>query len=362
MNADHRWQGYSHEELYRQLHSGPGPAASAASIRRWSEMSKALEEIDKDIKAALNRGGAGWEGKASDAAQGKLNPLVQWARDAKTGAEAMRLSAEQQAEHIGKARADMPRPVKVVAEEPCALVTGLVHLFGGQTDYERQEVARSSAERQAVEVMSAYQSKTTANTSTLGQFSQPPQLTVEPVQPRVDGAPVPGTGRAVTRPRGGSVPTQRNPVSRGTTSQPGRPVTGSQAAKQITPGPRAATPTAAQLNPAPTARPAPALPGVTSLASASASPGAVPPVEQRPVGAVTQASAAATPARPTPPPAGYGVVGVEQVRSDGVLVGASTRREEDREHRRADYLVETDDIFGDSFLVAPPVIGEGPLS
>ncbi len=34
--------------------------------------------------------------------------------------------------------------------------------------------------------------------------------------------------------------------------------------------------------------------------------------------------------------------------------------EEDVEHKVADYLVETEDVFGDERLVAPPVIGEAP--
>jgi hypothetical protein len=34
--------------------------------------------------------------------------------------------------------------------------------------------------------------------------------------------------------------------------------------------------------------------------------------------------------------------------------------EDDTEHKIADYLVETDDVFGDDRLVAPPVIGETP--
>ncbi|WP_086821146.1 PPE domain-containing protein [Allokutzneria sp. NRRL B-24872] len=349
MNADHRWLGYSHEELYSQLHSGPGPAASATSIRRWSEMSKALDDIDSDIKTALARGGSSWEGKAADAAQGRLNPLVQWARDAKAGAEVMRLSAERQAEHIGKARADMPQPVKVSAEEPGALITGLVHLFGGQTDYEVQEAARSAAHNQAVEVMSAYQTKTTSNVSTLGQFTQPPQLTVEPMNPRVEGAPVHGHGRPVTQPKGGTLPTQRTPGSRGGTAQPTRPVTGSQAAKQITPGPRVVAPTATHASPPPAVRPAAALPSVPSPSPAAPS---------TPLGVVTQTSAVSLPTPQAPPPSTFSVIGVEQVQSGTALAGVSARREEDREHRRADYLVETDDVFGDSFLVAPPVIGE----
>ncbi|MGW0522699.1 hypothetical protein ACWDY5_35535, partial [Crossiella sp. NPDC003009] len=37
---------------------------------------------------------------------------------------------------------------------------------------------------------------------------------------------------------------------------------------------------------------------------------------------------------------------------------AHDRGEEDKEHRRPEYLIETEDIFGDIRTVAPPVIGE----
>ncbi|HEY8373879.1 MAG TPA: hypothetical protein VIL00_14155 [Pseudonocardiaceae bacterium] len=35
---------------------------------------------------------------------------------------------------------------------------------------------------------------------------------------------------------------------------------------------------------------------------------------------------------------------------------------EDKEHKRPSYLVETDDVFGTTELVAPPVIGGTPPS
>lgn len=38
--------------------------------------------------------------------------------------------------------------------------------------------------------------------------------------------------------------------------------------------------------------------------------------------------------------------------------GAGSRGEEDKEHQRPEYLIETEDIFGDVRTVAPPVIGE----
>lgn len=37
--------------------------------------------------------------------------------------------------------------------------------------------------------------------------------------------------------------------------------------------------------------------------------------------------------------------------------GQKGEGEDDLEHKAADYLVETDDVFGDERMVAPPVIG-----
>lgn len=41
----------------------------------------------------------------------------------------------------------------------------------------------------------------------------------------------------------------------------------------------------------------------------------------------------------------------------GGAPGAKGEGEDDIEHKAADYLVETDDVFGDERMVAPPVIG-----
>jgi hypothetical protein len=37
--------------------------------------------------------------------------------------------------------------------------------------------------------------------------------------------------------------------------------------------------------------------------------------------------------------------------------GARGGGEDDEEHQRPDYLIETEDVFGDERKVAPPVIG-----
>ena len=161
--VEHRWQGYSHKELYERINAGPGPSASFASMERWQGVSAALSEINDDLHNGINLSGAKWQGKASEMAQAGLNPIAAWADSARTGADVMRYSAELQAGHISKARADMPPPVTVTAEQPGALVTGLTHLFGGQTDHEKQEAAQDAAERRAREVMSTYASSTVSN-------------------------------------------------------------------------------------------------------------------------------------------------------------------------------------------------------
>ena len=49
--------------------------------------------------------------------------------------------------------------------------------------------------------------------------------------------------------------------------------------------------------------------------------------------------------------AGMGAGGAQGQKGEG---------EDDIEHKSADYLVETDDVFGDDRMVAPPVIGGLP--
>ncbi|MBP2474665.1 hypothetical protein JOF53_003537 [Crossiella equi] len=370
--GDHRWQGYSHEELYRQLHTGPGPAASAASITRWQDMSRALADIDADIKSALANSRTGWTGKAADAATGALHPLAQWALEARQGAEAMRQSAELQAEYVGKARADMPEPKAVTAEQPSKLVTGIVHLFGGQTDYEVQEAAQSAAEQRAFEVMEVYQTSTAANTSSLGQFTAPPELHVATGSGAVQGSPV-GTGAGVVPVRPGVVPPrQATPSGRTTGSAPaggragGAPVPPAPKSAGATPSGQSTQP-AARAGGAVPAPPSPMASGPAGSPRGGAAPsGALPqPRAAEPVsGTSTSAASSARPGpqhRPNWDAAEakhvaelreHGVLGL----SGGLAPAGRARGEEDGEH--SSFLTEDDDVFGDGRQYAPPVIGE----
>ncbi|MCX2733596.1 PPE domain-containing protein [Saccharopolyspora sp. NFXS83] len=177
--SDHRWQGYRHEELYEQIHQGPGADGSTDSVRRWSELTRTLGNIDSDLAAALNSAMSGWQGDAAENARGGLRPLGDWALQAQQAAELMRDRTEQQATFVGKARADMPQPQPTTTEDPGTAITGLVHLFGGQTDYEVQEARQNAAEQRAFEVMRTYESSTQANTTSLASFTPPPQVVVD---------------------------------------------------------------------------------------------------------------------------------------------------------------------------------------
>lgn len=392
--ADHRWQGYSHKELYERIHAGPGPSASFASMERWAGVSAALSEINEDLHSGITLSGAKWSGKAAEIAQAGLNPVAAWADSARTGSDVMRYSAELQAGYVSKVRADMPAPVKVTAEQPGALVTGITHLFGGQTDHEKQEAAQDAAERRAREVMSTYASSTTANTSTLGQFSQPPQLQISGTSVTSGGGAQVGTAAVW-----GVGPHGTAGVTRGRT--------GSSSGTRATaaPPPRGATPPGTTTNTSGTATPAASTKGsTTSLSSAgTAGPGgtgtagvAVPgqrsgragsssssEPKQMEEGATAASGAAAmgtvmnnghtagaaNASGSTMGPMGtVGAQNNDQVHRRAVPMpqafdpfgGMGPRKgeeEEDLEHKAADYLRERDDIYGVGSYTLP-VIGE----
>lgn len=179
-----RWQGYSHEELFRMLHSGPGSAAAGPVADRWAGMSGALAEIQQEIDDGVAASGATWLGAAGDSARGALGPLGDWADQAAAAAQVMRASTELQADLLAQARAAMPVPL---AMQP-GLVGQLGLLVNAQVDYEIAELASQVAAQQAYRVMAAYEAATADNTSTLGDFGRPPRVVV-------DTGPATGEGR-----------------------------------------------------------------------------------------------------------------------------------------------------------------------
>jgi PPE family len=241
--ADNRWQGYSHQELYDMLHSGPGSTAAGAAANRWSSMAGALSDIQQDIATGVSGSGATWVGAAADSARGALGPLGDWAQQASAAADMMRISTELQGDLLGKARADMPVPVP----DPPPL-SPINQLITGQVDHEVIELAQEASAQRAYQVMAQYESGTTDNTSTLGEFGEPPALVV-------DTTPITGTAvrgpvrfgesvRPVPRGSGGA----RSGPSTERSSGPARPRTSSTSrpARSTGSAPREVEPTAGE--------------------------------------------------------------------------------------------------------------------
>jgi hypothetical protein len=191
-----RWRGFTHRDLYLMLHDGPGAAASAEPSRRWAEIASTLTEIGQDLQKALDLTGSGWTGRAAGAAYSRLSTTVAWANATGTSAGAMRTAVEDQANHIAKARAEMPKPEDVPATQPDPTVAPALQVVGAQTDAEAAEAAASSAEERAVEVMTAYETSTSGTTGGLATFAKPDKLLPSTGLHQGDGSGFLGLGGA----------------------------------------------------------------------------------------------------------------------------------------------------------------------
>ncbi|HEV2784661.1 MAG TPA: hypothetical protein VGX25_35200, partial [Actinophytocola sp.] len=202
-----RWQGFSHEELYKLLHEGAGPAASAGPSRRWAAIAATLSEVGQDLRAAIGQTGSGWTGRAAGRAYDSLSGLVDWAGQTGAQASEMRRLVEEQAEFLARARAEMPVPDGAAPDgaTPAAADPTLApaaQVIASQQDKEPVEAARAAGAQLASEVMAAYERDTTANTSAMASFSAPAELAgvsdvqrnqrsgVQVTTPSVAGAPV----------------------------------------------------------------------------------------------------------------------------------------------------------------------------
>jgi len=373
------------------LHSGPGSGAAGAIADRWSGMAGALSDIQQELNAGVTGSGATWIGAAGDTARGALGPLGEWAQQASTAADVMRISTELQGDLLAKARADMPAPV-AVPQQPGQIG----QLVTAQVDYEVAEMSSQLAAQQAAQVMAQYEAATDDNTSTLGDFGEPPQLVVDttPITGPVVRAPVrvpdavrsatPGRGSSTsgsgieetTAPRSGRQAVEKAPTSVVEPSEEVEPTAGSASTGSAgveTPGSVGVDPATGSVGvstggeaPAPAPAPAP-VPTTPSGAPSRAAAGSAA------VGSgVTEAGSTTTSsAAPVAPAVGRDrrtsstddagpTVGTTRY-AGGAMVPAARRPDQEDEPddlvHESKYLIEADDIYGQQ-AYAPPVIGE----
>ncbi len=409
--SEHRYQGYAHPELYKMINSGPGVSVSIPVEAAWKTIADTLAQIDGDLHTALTKMGADWESDAADAAGAALSPLADWAGFAEQGATTMKDSARLQGEFIADARKKMPEVVPVTAEKPGFLdivggvatgPVGVLDVVNQQRDHERQEAAADNAAAQAVKVMEDYESDSRWNSSTLGEFPDPPQIVIDTPPPAQtgDGSHNVGyTSKSVQGPSGntGTTTPSWTPPPAGPPVQhlpawtpPGDTTHTSWTQPPSTPNPPPThLPTNLPANEPPRAMPTPTpgpvftrpstgVPGGGKGGSGavkggamggkpfgpmSGSLGASGQGNMKPVGIAPGMGAGPDGMRGGAMGAG-GAAGKGGAAGAGMGAGGAQGQrgegEGDIEHKSADYLVETDDVFGDDRMVAPPVIGGLP--
>jgi hypothetical protein len=291
------------------LHAGPGARAAGLTADTWSGLSGALADIQADISTGVSVSGASWVGAAADSARDALGPLGDWAQQAAAAAELMQLSTTMQGDLLGKARTDMPVPV--AAPDPAEL-NPIKQLMSAQLDAEQVEAAHDAAAQRAFQVMTDYESGTTDNTSTLGEFGTPPALVVD-TSP-ITGIPLRRSAGAGSAPREDaasrvrapgvaeeeSTPRRTTAATRGTTANNAEPTAESTAPRDAP----ASTPTSAHAD-EPAVRAAAV--DTESAATATENPAATGPTAAQPpspteTAPAPRSGAIPTGARPAPLP------------------------------------------------------------
>jgi len=395
------WNNVPHDEILRLINSGAGAAPvneAAASYRRIAEV---LRDADRDLRAALGAAGASWEGRAAQDMATASTPLATWADAADQLAVQTGASTEAFGEQFADTRWSLPAAVSVPAGS-WVDGTGLSALPGITTDRERAEEAADTAQQEAARRMEAYDNASYETVQTQ-YFAEPPAVVLEVPPPAGGGGP--GSGGTATAAGGagsaggyaapGGYTAPASAVYQPPAVSGGGAVPGSPTAPAWSP-PAPTTPAVTSPPPVGGSRPGGTGPGTPAPAFGAARP------DGRKSGSGAPAFPPGLPGRGVPGgpggfgpggsgalagfrdegfgqrgPAGTGAGGTgaggldpegRAGRAAGTAGGAGlgpvgaggAGRADDLEHRRPNYLVETEDVWGDGARVAPPVIGDGP--
>ncbi|MFL6140383.1 MAG: PPE domain-containing protein [Labedaea sp.] len=176
------WAFYSHQKLYDMVKTeATGASAVTDADQTWSEFTDVMGQSRGTIERLLNESGASWQGLASESMQSGVTPLMQWTDDARTAGAASNGSVQQVGEAFSFTSNAMPEPVPVTSTANSdfgGIPASFTHLFGGQTDQDRQERAAQQAKQRAVELMQGYSRNADSAASSVGTFVPPQRVTV----------------------------------------------------------------------------------------------------------------------------------------------------------------------------------------
>lgn len=371
-------------------HVGPGRTTQPA-MEEWNALAKEYRAVQDLVEKALKEAGMAFEGAAADAMRTKVSPLAAWASRAESACLSVALRVASQTD-VAQATKNRVKPSPDVPDEPW--YNNLVPM---DTDYDKAVRARDAATRDNQAALRTYQDATQANIDGVKaqQFEQPPPIewnTTTGDHRDIDpgdtgrGRPGGGGGGRFSPPGGGSGGYDGSQLAGGPPAPPPPPVLTPPPPPPpppINPGPLPPIPLPPPITPGPRppiggtppGRPPVGVPGPGPVngpgggrgggggfgprgggfGPGTGNPGGRPGFGPGGSAGIGEHGPAG---RGGPAAGARGAAGVAGAGPGGMGGGAG-QGEEDKEHRRPEYLIETDDIWGDDIRVAPPVIGEG---
>ncbi|WP_211764120.1 WXG100 family type VII secretion target [Kutzneria sp. CA-103260] len=391
----------SHDQLKTLVTQDVEPGTAYKAGDEWQGLADQMRDAAITLDAAINGSQSHWEGAAADLARAHLAKVRDWSADTAQYFNATGTAMHDQVDAAAKAKADMPDPIEYNPGKMLAqAATNPISLIALPAEMYLTHEASNDAKNKAVQVIQARDASMQSASSSIPAFTPPPDLSGgSTANTQLASAGPVGAGGGVAAYHGTSGGgsyggSGYNPATGGGgyhAAQPGGPVPGGYNPNQVggpgggptrlagyDPGPGGPgfngpnygnTPGAGGPNSPYGPGGAPAIglaggagggeggggyrggaggPGSTS--SASAKPG---------MGSSTGTGAAGEGGSGARGGMGaQGSVGQSGMGAGGA--GRGGKKEEDKEHKRPTFLVETDDVFGDGQMVAPTVIGENP--
>lgn len=389
--------GYDHATLQQMIATAQPPQVDKLG-EVWQKISAEMTEAAENLRVLATNSTAVWVGQAGQQARGALLALGDWSGETGQGVQRMCQIVLTQAQAAYTAQGRMPDPVpydevkwqqRIDRETNPFVRMALIQQSYAQ--YHESEAARAEAERVVMNYSTVLRDTSTSTPT----FAPPPALATDGERPPgppggpSPGGPPPGGGGEV--PSRDDVPPVTPPSE--PPGQPGQPA--STFVQNVLDGRSAPDGRVGFTAPTATgggAGPGAEAPSVVSGASAGGSG------SSRPVGGSGRSSrgsggspgfgeggadakhdlwGAGGGAQDRPRPgSGFGGAGTREsaaaraaAKGRGAKSGAEfpalpeargEEDDEDSEHQRPSYLIETEDIWGDNRWVPPPVIGEDP--
>jgi uncharacterized protein YukE len=197
---------YSHQQLYQMLHAGNQGTARSAAVA-WDSTGGALHEQAGKLEGQLASFSQGWQGGAADQYKSMMTDLVGGIRKVADAAFAMRNLSHDSADALETAKAQMPPPVNVPDVPPAtvSMATTPIQVDGSTSPaqvamMQQQQAAAVAAvqeQRQASAAANAAHAKAISVMRTLAGDYVTAEQAIPPspnaaTPPKVPGQPGPG--------------------------------------------------------------------------------------------------------------------------------------------------------------------------